>query len=241
MRLWSKLFGNVLYFAGCMQRFVLQELRQNYLKLLMLSKLEPIQVDEACCGAPALHAGYFKQFKRLARLNLRLFEEHSVKKVITACPACYKIFKLEYPKYFQSKVNVEHVSQVLWKMVQAGKLKLCNLRLSATYHDPCQLGRYCNVYEEPRQLLMAAGLRLKEMQFNRQYAQCCGGGGGVKANYPELASRLAEQRVIQALKTGAKALVTSCPMCYFCLREAARNKIEVLEFSQVLNRACKSL
>jgi heterodisulfide reductase subunit D len=84
-----------------------------------------------------------------------------------------------------------------------------------TYHDPCHLGRASGVYDEPRIIMEAIpGLELVEMPRNREYSRCCGAGGGLKAGYPDIQNKMAQERVREALGTGAQELVSCCPFCY---------------------------
>ena len=116
-----------------------------------------------------------------------------------------------------------------------------NTPIRATYHDPCHLGRHTEVYDAPRSILRAIpGLKLTEMKSNREKARCCGGGAGVKTAYPDISEKAAIRRVIEAEKSGADVLVTTCPFCVQTLRAAGQNtgsRIEVLELSVLLDRA----
>lgn len=230
--IWFK--GNVLYYPGCLTKFFLKELLSNYERLLSkLVDFIELKDLEICCGSPLLNAGYLKEAKRIARKNLLTWKEHGVWKIITSCPACYKVFKLDYPKLLSSKIEVEHVVETIWRGIREGRLKFEKLKGIATYHDPCHLGKYCGIYEEPRKILESLGLKIEEMRFNKEKAFCCGGGGGLKGNFPELSEEIARERVKQATQTKVELLITSCPMCYLCLSDASKGKIEVREISQL--------
>jgi Fe-S oxidoreductase len=70
------------------------------------------------------------------------------------------------------------------------------------------------VYEPPRNVLKAIpGLRLVEMERNREAAWCCGAGGGAREAYPEFSSWTAKERIEEAVSTGAEAIVSACPWC----------------------------
>lgn len=191
---------------------------------------------EVCCGSPAINAGFSAEAKMLAEKNLELFKQYNVKKIITGCPACYRVFSHEYPKLLLDSwdIEVEHMTTYLLRQLKEGKLKLPEVKIKAAYHDPCHLGRHSQIYEEPRELLKAAGVDLQEMALNREHAFCCGAGGGVQSNHKELAEKIAAERVAQAVDTTAEYLVTPCPMCTYNLRNSAGDKIKVVEFSQVL-------
>jgi Fe-S oxidoreductase len=239
MGFFDKIMGNVLYYPGCMMKFVTKEQNEKYKKILRKAGIDFIELKEleVCCGSPVLAAGYPEEAKKLAEKNFEVFKEHSVKKMITPCPACFRTFSQEYPKLVEKwNIKVEHVTQTLAKAIEGGKLKIKGKNVKVTFHDPCHLGRYSGVYEEPRKIIGKSGAEIVEMEMSREQALCCGGGGGVRANYPELAKEMAKERIKQAEKTKAEILVTSCPLCFVQLKEAAENsKIKVMELSEFIN------
>ena len=101
--------------------------------------------------------------------------------------------------------------------------------LNVTYHDSCHLGRHCNVFDEPRNVISNVA-NLLEMQNNRENSLCCGAGGGVKSAYPEIASQMADSRISQAIETGADLLVTPCPFCKLNLKDRGLNVLDLTEF-----------
>jgi len=240
MGLFDKVLGgNVLFYPGCMEKFVLKKHQEDYEKILRKIGIDFIKLKdlELCCGSPVLNAGYEEDFKSIVKKNYKMFKEHGVKKIITPCPACFKTINLEYPKYLDDfDIEVEHVSQTIMNAIKNGKLKLKKISkpVKVTYHDPCHLGRYCGVYEEPREILRALGYEIVEMKFNRENAWCCGGGGGLKSNYPELSEEISKERLKQALETKAEMIVTTCPMCFSCFEQASKERIKSVELSKLL-------
>jgi Fe-S oxidoreductase len=215
-------FGNTLYYAGCLTKFAAPELEENYKKILVKLGIDFITTPEFnCCGSPVLNAGYEKDFKQLVNKNREIFNKYSIKRIITNCPACYNILKEEY------SINVEHISQTLFRKLR--KIKPI-YKGEITYHDPCHLGRYADIYNEPRKVLEKLGFRVVEMEDTKEKALCCGGGAGLKTNYPELANKIAKKRIGQC-KT--KKLVTVCPLCYKHLKENAKGT-DVFELSELL-------
>ncbi|MGB9743449.1 MAG: (Fe-S)-binding protein [Minisyncoccales bacterium] len=235
MKFLDKLLGgNVLYYPGCLTKFVAKDLKEKYEKILRKLGIDFIELSEleVCCGSPALKAGYIDDFKNLAEKNLKIFKEHSVKKIITNCPACFMIFKKYYKEVLGDKwnIDVEHISQTINSKLKAQSSNLKKEKV--TFHDPCHLGRQMGVYDEPREVIKKLDYEIVEMELNRLESFCCGGGGGVKSNEPELANKIAKDRIKQAEKTGAKLLCTVCPLCYLHLKENAQN-IEVKELSEL--------
>jgi len=227
--------GNTLYYPGCLTKFVGLELEENYKKIFLEIGIDFIQLKdlEVCCGSPILNSGHKKEAIELAEKNFKVFKEHGVKKIITACPACYHMFHKIYPTLVKDwDISVEHATQVIARAIKEKKINPKKINFDITYHDPCHLGRYENVYSEPRDIICSFA-NLKEMKLNKNYSFCCGGGSGVKTNYPELASSVAKERIKMALDTKAEFLTTSCPMCFYHLKENSE-KIKVKELSELL-------
>jgi Fe-S oxidoreductase len=242
MNLLKKIFkGNTLYYPGCMTKFVLKDIEASYKRILKREGIEFILLrdKELCCGSPVKNAGDDEKFIEIADKNLKVFEEHSVSRIITNCPACAAVFKNDYKKFLGEKWNIEvfHIIEII-KIRENFINKISGTddgkkTKVVTYHDPCHLGRVLGVYDKPRKIIESAGYKLKEMDLCRNKSFCCGGGGGVKSNYPELSNAIAKDRVEQAIKVGAGKLFTACPMCYANLKENG-NGIEVEEISRIL-------
>jgi heterodisulfide reductase subunit D len=237
MGLFKKLFRteNILYYPGCLIKFVGTDLEDNYKKILSLAGVDFIQLHdlELCCGSPVLNSGHRKEAEEIAEKNLKAFREHGITKIITSCPACYKTFANDYPNLVKNwGIEVEHITKTINRAIKKGKLTPNEISSDVTYHDPCHLGRHCGIYEEPREIIRASGAKLKEMRLSREYAVCCGAGSGVKSNYPLLANAIAKERAEMAKETKAKFIITTCPMCYYNLRENASG-IEVMELSEL--------
>ena len=233
--------GNILYYPGCLTKFVAKDLGEKYQKILRQNGIDFITLPELelCCGSPALKAGYSADFKKTAKENMKIFKDHGVTKIITNCPACFMVLK----KYYQEvlgkdwDIEVEHITQTIKKSKFFGnwKLEIGNSNRGAvSYHDPCHLGRQMGVYDQPREVIKGLGYEISEMKLNKKNSFCCGGGGGVQSNEPELVNKIAQDRVKQAKKTGAKTLCTACPLCYLHLKENAKG-IKVKELSELFN------
>ena len=178
MGFFNRLFArNILYYPGCLTKFVLKDIVDNYRNILDQMNIDFITLKEkeVCCGSPVLNAGYEQDFDDLKRKNLQLFDEHGVKKIIVNCPSCYHIFS----KYYNLKV--EHITQTILKNIDYFDMRF-NEKI--TYHDPCYLGRYSGIYEEPRKILRKIGFKVVELEKNKQDSLCCGGGGGLKVKHP---------------------------------------------------------
>ena len=212
--------GNTLYYPGCLTKYGFPELKKKYIKLLQKLRIEFIEIDEiACCGSPSKNSGNVNLAKKLAIKNLKILNEYGVTQIITSCPACYNVFANDYPKLLKKnwRIKVSHIVQVIADKIKSPGLdeELLNreyIGAKMTYHDPCHLGRYSGIYEEPRKIIQSVG-KLREMKLARENSWCCGGGGGVRNNAKEISAKSAIQRVQMAEDTKADCLVTACPMC----------------------------
>jgi Fe-S oxidoreductase len=157
--------------------------------------------------------------------NIETMNGYGVKKIITSCPHCFNTMKNEYPQ-FGGTYEVIHHSVLLASLVQAGKLKPEKVQEAVyTYHDSCYLGRYNDIYSEPRAVLAAIpGLQGKEMKQNQTNGFCCGAGGGRMWLEEEANQRVNVKRTEQALETGADLFVTACPYCLTMLEDGAKLK-----------------
>jgi Fe-S oxidoreductase len=220
----EKLAGsNTLYYPGCVTRYALPDIGKRYEELLRHAGIDFIVLpgETFCCGSPVKRAGYAVDFEDLKTKNLQVFARFSVRKIITNCPGCYHTLKHDYG------LEAYHVAQVLSLRVDSSVPPA-----PITYHDPCHLGRWSGIYDEPRQLLARAGWTVAELPDNHEQSLCCGAGGGVKSNFPELADAIARERLAQ-VENGR--LCTACPLCYAHFKANA-NGVEVVEFGEALAR-----
>jgi Fe-S oxidoreductase len=139
---------------------------------------------------------------------------------------------------------VRHYTQVLSALLDEGKLKVsARIGAKVTYHDPCYLGRWSGIYEEPRSVLRAAaGENFVEMERSRAMAVCCGGGGGGAFSDVPPAERLGVLRVREALETGAGIIATACPLCMLMLDDGVlasnqEGRIRVVDIATLLLEA----
>jgi len=214
---------NVLYYPGCLTKFALKDKEDNYKKILTKLGIDFIMLkdEELCCGSPILNAGYTKDFENLREKNIRLFKKYGISKVITNCPGCADMFKKHYG------LKTEHISETIYNHRKKLKRKFHNEEIS--YHDPCHLGRYAKIYEEPREVLKLRGIDVIEFDANKENALCCGAGGGLRNNVPIVSNQIAKN-TLNKCKT--EKLVTTCPMCYYHFKENSKGKL-IMEFSEV--------
>ncbi len=225
-------------------------------------------VEESCCGGRAFELGYRGEAQNFFEDMLARVKSSGARMLVTPCADGYAAFKYLYPlSGVKLPVEVLHTTQVLERLLTDGRLRpVRRLPLKVTYHDPCHLGRMGEpfmgkwdgdkrerlrslsrtgkngVYDSPRNVLLSVpGLELAEMERIRQYAWCCGAGGGVIDAFPEYAAWTAAERLEEAASTGAEALVTSCPWCERVFTDAVEetgSDLVVRDLSELLLEAC---
>jgi Fe-S oxidoreductase len=203
--------AKVLYFSGCMTRLT-PSVGKAVCSLLQKAGVDYVWADRdegLCCGRPMLTAGRTEQARQLIRKNEEMILGSGAGTLLLSCPICYKIFTEEY-----NLPGVRVVNYVTFfnELVEQGMLKLEKGDLFYVYHDPCELGRGCGIYEEPRKLLgRAAGIT--EAPKSRAESICCGGSlGSLTLDFQHR-----EAMTLNALKnlyeSKADAIATACPLC----------------------------
>jgi Fe-S oxidoreductase len=190
--------------------------------------------EEKCCGLYAYDLGFRHEYDRLENDNLARIKEAGMDRIVVACGSCLRIWR-QYAKTTASGLEILHGTEYVAQLVRTGRLKFNKtVRKKITYHDSCHLGRGCGVYEPPRAILRSIpGVELVEMERNRRWAWCCGGGGGIPEAYPDLAQWNADDRMREALETGAELVLTSSALCQRSFAGGARAALptqDLLEF-----------
>lgn len=217
--------AEVVYFTGCVAAYfpLAQKIPMALAEILDVTLIDftLLGEEEWCCGFPMLGAGLKEMFQAFMYHNLEAVREKGANKVIFACPSCYQMWR----EYYPSEIEIAHASQFLMKLVRDGQTPLQELPITVTYHDPCDLGRHNGIYDAPRNVIRSIpGISFTEMEENRQYALCCGGGGDVAICDPELSEAVARRRVQQARATEAQVLLSACQQCKRTLMSAARQE-----------------
>ena len=212
----------MLYFRGCTAREKLTSIQEATEKLLKLADVDyHVLEDEKCCGSVLLRTGFLKEAQEQIEKNTEILKGETV---ITSCAGCYKTLKEDY-----DGLDVIHISQLLNQLINEGKLDVSKTDLNVTYHDSCHLGRHCDEFDEPREVINSVA-NLIEMENVRENSLCCGAGGGVKSAYPQIASQMGKSRIEQAKETGCETLVTPCPFCKLNLENADLEVLDLTEF-----------
>ncbi len=137
----------------------------------------------------------------------------------TECGHGFKVLRTDAERWLGEPLDFEVISviELAHRSFKDGALKLkadC-IEGTATYHDPCNVGRKLGIYEEPRELLKHICTNYAEIWPNRKFNICCGGGGSVGQNTDMAKKRLehAKRKRDQILNTGATIVTTSCQNC----------------------------
>jgi Fe-S oxidoreductase len=199
--------------------------------------------DEGCCGDPARRLGDEALYQEAAVKNVARFAKAGNPTVLTICPHCFNTFKNEYPRFGGEFEVVDH-STFLLGLIRENRIPLSNPGLGkATFHDPCYLGRYNDIYDEPRDVLGSIpGIEVVEMKKrSRNKSECCGSGGGRVWFDDQALRNSAAVRIDQALQTKCDGLITACPLCVRALDDALAHTSEdkkpvVLDVAELIAR-----
>jgi Fe-S oxidoreductase len=196
---------------------------------------------EKCTGDPARRLGNDLVFSSLAEQGLKTFEQAKVKKIVAICPHCVRTIATDWREYGIAP-EIEHHSEFMARFAE----KLPQQKgETIAYHDPCYLGRYRDVYEEPRTVVKAAG-ELVEAERNHDRSFCCGAGGGLAFLSEETGERVSHVRAQELIATGAQTIGTACPFCNTMFRDAlgamgGEKQPQLLDIAQLTARALEGV
>ena len=266
--------ADILYWVGCMGSFDRrnQKVATAVAKILLAAKVNfaILGPEECCTGDPARRIGNEYLWQMMAQQNIETLNGYGFKTsadyshghvpgngvagaatkqrtIITACPHCFNTIKNEYPQ-LGGNYEVVHHTVFIDRLLANEKIKLPKGfdQRKLTYHDPCYIGRYNDVYEEPRRVLSVLNTNdVTEMRRNRNKSFCCGGGGGRAWMEEKIGKRVNQARVSEALDTGAEVLAAACPFCITMFDDGikgveAEDKMQIEDISEIVVRAMES-
>ena len=238
---------DVLYYVGCSGSFDdrNKKVAISFMKILQAAGVRCgiLGAEEKCCGDSVRRMGNEYLFQQLAQENIACMQKYGVKTVVTTCPHGYNIIKNEYPQ-LGGVFEVYHHSEFIARLIAQGRLKLkAAVNQQLTFHDSCYLGRYNELYDEPRSVIKAVpGVTLREMERHHERSFCCGAGGGRMWMEEHLGTRINHRRFEDVLKTKATMVGTACPFCLTMLEDATKDKemedsIKVRDITEVVLEA----
>ena len=177
---------------------------------------------EKCTGDPARRLGNDLVFGNLVDFGLKQFTSSNVQKIVAICPHCVRTISNDW-REFGIAPEIEHHSEFMAR--HKARLSFPEDREvtpenSIVYHDPCYLGRYQDIYEQPREIVSLAGT-LVEAPRSHERSFCCGAGGGLAFLGEEGGTaRVSHVRAQELADTGAQTVGTACPFCNTMFRDA---------------------
>ena len=224
--------GRVAYFGGCMSHLtpsitqameqIFQAAGQNYWYM--------DQEGSICCGRPLQQQGLVRQAQALRERNRSMIKKSNATMLVTSCPICYQSFTKDY----RLDIPVMHHSQYIDMLLKAGKIKVSHSDMRVAYHDPCELGRGCGVYDEPRDVV-AATATLLPTQEEREASLCCGYNLGNTSIEGEQQRRIRDAALRNLLEPNPDMIATACPMCKKAMTRA--NTIAVSDIAEIVAKS----
>ena len=232
----------VMYFAGCMTHLT-PRIIKSVEKVFKAASVNYVFADRdggICCGRPLMLAGKTSAAQETIAANKKMILESGCRTLVLSCPICYKIFKEEYGL---KDIEVLHYTQYIKRLVDEGRLKLNAGGESIVYHDPCELGRGCGVYAEPRNVLSHVGTLVKAGKEGDE-SVCCGGSLGSLTLDARDRAKITESSLANLVVNKPQTIVTACPLCLMTFSgpaldavNAEGNPVKVNDFAEVVLRS----
>ena len=199
-------------------------------------------VEEKCTGDFARRVGSEMYFQMMAQENIETLNNYKVKKIITACPHCLNTLKHEYPQ-MGGNYEVIHHTEFIDQLVKEGKIKLKqSLEGALTYHDPCYLGRYNNIFDQPRSILRSLSKGgLKELERHGRESFCCGAGGGRMWMEETIGKRIYLERSEEIVRQQVSNVAVGCPFCMTMIEDGMKElgkeeEIKTMDIAELVEK-----
>jgi Fe-S oxidoreductase len=197
--------------------------------------------EEYCNGDLARRTGNEYLADMLIKMNIETLKKYKVTKILTICPHCYNTLKNDYPSY-GVEFEVIHHTEFLNNLIKQGKLKITDKmtkKLNTVYHDSCYLGRYNNIYNEPRQILQSIPkINLFEIKRNKDKGFCCGAGGGQMFMEESKGKRVNLERTAELIKISPDLVALNCPFCMTMISDGLKAMdsefVQVKDIAEIL-------
>lgn len=224
--------AKVLYFSGCMSKLV-PSIGRSVESVLRKAGVDVEWMDRdggLCCGRPMLTAGRTDEAMSMVHKNEEMILASGADTLVVSCPICYRMFK---ESYNLPGVRVVHYSVYFDELVKAGRLHLTKSDLCYVYHDPCELGRGCGIYEEPRRLVGQAAA-IAESDKCRAESVCCGGSLGSLSLSFRQREKITKASLENLYTSKADAIATACPLCQATLSRYSDRPVR--DIAEIIDR-----
>ena len=210
---------NVQLFIPCFVDQLFPDTAFNMVKVLERAGCTvSYNTRQTCCGQAAFNAGYWDESKAVCQKFIRDFNGTDL--IVAPSASCVGFVKNYYGRLFDNsslhhevqdlKQRIHELSHFLVHVMGVTDFG-ASLKGKVTYHDSCAALRECQIKEEPRKLLSKVkGLELIEMKDTET---CCGFGGTFAVKYENISVAMGEQKVENAMATGADYLVSTDLSC----------------------------
>ena len=233
----------VQIFVPCFVDQLYPQTAMNMVKILEKAGCEvSYNPNQTCCGQPAFNAGFWDEARDVCSKFLKDFDSNTI--TVGPSASCVGFVKNYYSRLFEnssSHNDVKALSQNIFELSDflVNKLGVTNfgakLPGKATYHDSCAGLRECKIKNEPRKLLSnVEGLELTEMN---DVETCCGFGGTFAVKFGAISAAMGEQKVENALATGAEYLISTDASCLMHLQgyiDGKKYNLKTMHIADVL-------